>query len=148
MHQRIDEDPSFALDLIPSVPPPRLGEIDLWDLDVGEDGGELVCRFLRTFLYYLLSPTTFAVGVDEVNSGKRMVTVTVYGPVADDGDRIYVRHTTTRDQCKDLITESERSLFSKELGRLGRIGINERLSKWAASTACSCLKLPLPPPGR
>lgn len=119
----------------------------MWTLDLCYEGGEIPCRTLRAFLYFLCSSSTYAAAVEEVYSMKSMADITLFGPKADDGLRLYIRFTTTREQCRDLITEAERRLFSKELGRLARIGRKEKLGKWAASTTCSVLKLPTPPPG-
>jgi hypothetical protein len=144
MHQRIAE---TDWHLAPVVPPPPLGNVDVWTLDLGYKGTEISCRFLRTFLWYLCSPSTHAAAVNDVNPSKSMVDITLFGPIAADGQRLYVRFTATRADCQLLITESERKLLSRELGRLSRIGRQEKLGKWAASTACSILKLPMPPPG-
>jgi hypothetical protein len=144
MHQRIAE---TDWHLAPVVSPPPLGSIDVWTLALGYEGTEIRCRFLRTFLWYLGSPSTHAAAVNEVSSSKSMVDITLFGPIADDGERHYVRFTATRADCWNLITGSERKLLSRELGRLVRIGRQEKLGTWAASTACSILKLPMPPPG-
>jgi hypothetical protein len=138
MHQAIDTH------VIPAVAPPLPGDHDLWQLEVAYEGGGVSCKKLRTFLYYLASQSSHAVAIDAPDARKGLVPITLFGPKADDGNRLYIVYEATRIDCQILTTEQQK-LFAEHLGRLSRTGRKEKLGSYSASTACAALKLPSPP---
>lgn len=130
--------------MIPAIAPPLPGVWDLWRLEVAYEGGPVGCRKLRTFLYYLASESSYAMAIDAPDPKRGMVPMTLFGPKADDGNRLYIIHDVTRIDCQ-ILTPEQQKIFSEHLGRLGRRGRKENLGAYSPSTACAVLKLPSPP---
>lgn len=89
---------------------PAPGQHDLWELDLLEYGGELPCNNVRTFLYYLASPTTRVAKVTKFYVPRRSADIRVYGPVCDYDGPLYIemyitaaQHSAT-DNKKNILT--------------------------------------------
>lgn len=73
---------------VTSIPPP--GSLDVWDFDLLEQGGQMQCSHIRTFLFYLASPRTECAGVFAVNDAENFAKMRIYGPICEDGHPVYV----------------------------------------------------------
>lgn len=93
------------------IPP---GQIDVWEFDLLEEGGELRCESALTFAYYLLSESTKKLSVEALTTqGIPRGSFTLRGPTAEDGKPLQVSYELNQSEFKRLPNQVRNDVIGK-----------------------------------
>lgn len=114
LNQRVD---SRDHHLPAVIPPPPLGEVDAWEYSTLDYSHRVACSSIRSFLYYLYSPGTMAVGAPLRGHLNNLgwVAFRLRGPRADNGHRLWLAYVAFDYEARIALTEAEREAFAEKL---------------------------------
>jgi len=89
------------------------GERDLWDLWLLDEGEDIPCGSIRTFLHYLCSERTKDCEIHRASPpATGSVDITLRGPLADDERNHFLRYRLTHGNLGELGEEEKELLVS------------------------------------